>query len=258
MRVFDLFKVIINKITIVNSDSEANALICEMFIEGRPIVLSFANYFACMKSFQNNNMEDALINSDYLLRDGIGVEKLLLWGNVNPGINMNGTDLIPKILDHKLMLNRPIILLGTTEERLFLAKEKLISTGKMVVETIDGFQNEQVYINAIDKYKELSPVILLGMGMPKQELLSRIIKLKMPSTALIINGGAIIDRYSGSIAEAPSVIRKANLEWLFRFFREPKRLFSRIFIYGSKFIVFALLFKFFGSERKDERNTETF
>ena len=69
---------------------------------------------------------------------------------------------------------------------------------------------------------------MLGMGMPKQERVAELIASKFPDGDLvIILGGGILDFLSGLKERAPLPIRKYNLEWLYRFSKEPRRMCAR-------------------------------
>ena len=54
--------------------------------------------------------------------------------------------------------------------------------------------------------------------------------------AVMLGVGAAFDLYAGSIREAPPVISKLGLEWMFRLMQEPRRLFSRYLLVNPRFI----------------------
>jgi exopolysaccharide biosynthesis WecB/TagA/CpsF family protein len=74
------------------------------------------------------------------------------------------------------------------------------------------------------------------MGMPKQELLSVLIKENLDFPCLVINGGAIIDYYGNKVTRAPKWMRVNGLEWLYRFGLEPRRMFKRYMIGNILFL----------------------
>ena len=92
-----------------------------------------------------------------------------------------------------------------------------------------GFQDLLTYISDAQKHKPA--VIVLAMGMPKQEILAQQLKqelkqeLKHP--CLIICGGAILDFLAGRVTRSPLWMQKLGLERLYRLILEPKRLFKR-------------------------------
>lgn len=78
-------------------------------------------------------------------------------------------------------------------------------------------------------------VVLVGVGAPKQEKWIMKWKDKMPNVDIWMALGATIDFEAGTLKRAPSFYRKIGMEWLYRFFKEPKRLFKRYFVDDIKF-----------------------
>src|SRR4051812_33415060 len=63
-----------------------------------PEVVAFVNAHAMNSAAVSRKFFEAMISADIVLRDGIGMAILLRLLNQAPGLNLNGTDLIPKIL----------------------------------------------------------------------------------------------------------------------------------------------------------------
>lgn len=78
-------------------------------------------------------------------------------------------------------------------------------------------------------------VVLVGVGAPKQEKWIMKWKDKMPNVDIWMALGATIDFEAGTLKRAPMLYRKIGMEWLYRFFKEPKRLFKRYFVDDIKF-----------------------
>lgn len=78
-------------------------------------------------------------------------------------------------------------------------------------------------------------VVLVGVGAPKQEKWISKYRNEMPNVDLWMALGATIDFEAGNIKRAPKIYQKLCLEWLYRFIKEPKRLFKRYFIDDIKF-----------------------
>jgi exopolysaccharide biosynthesis WecB/TagA/CpsF family protein len=78
-------------------------------------------------------------------------------------------------------------------------------------------------------------VVLVGVGAPKQEKWIMKWKDKMPNVDIWMALGATIDFEAGTLKRAPMLYRKIGMEWLYRFFKEPKRLFGRYFVDDTKF-----------------------
>jgi len=55
----------------------------------------------------------------------------------------------------------------------------------------------------------------------------------------VVPVGAAIDFLAGAIPEPPSFLRGSGLEWLYRFGREPRRLWRRYLIGNPRFLMSA-------------------
>ena len=77
-------------------------------------------------------------------------------------------------------------------------------------------------------------VVFLGLGCPRQETWAYEYRnlLNIPILAV----GAAFDFHAGTLAQAPRWMQNAGLEWLFRFFQEPKRLWQRYLILNPLYI----------------------
>ena len=78
-------------------------------------------------------------------------------------------------------------------------------------------------------------VVLVGVGAPKQEKWIMKWKSKMPNVDIWMALGATIDFEAGTLKRAPRFYQKIGMEWLYRFLKEPKRLFKRYFVDDMKF-----------------------
>jgi len=87
-------------------------------------------------------------------------------------------------------------------------------------------------------------ILILGMGVPRQELWSAENKMYLTNIKIIIAGGAIIDFISHEIKRAPLWLRRMNLEWLFRFYLEPKRMWKRYVLGNFKFLYYIFRLRF--------------
>ena len=200
-------------------------------------VLSFVNLHAVYLCLTNVSFYEAIISSDVIVRDGVGVSVLMRLLRLKPGYNMVGTDFIPEIIDYSK--KSKIVLIGTDFQTVKIACDKLNELGFNVIDQCDGFQTEEFYGEFV---KNQQPdILVLGMGMPKQELVSYYLRKTIQNKCLIINGGAIIDYIGMKVDRAPKWVRKLRMEWFFRFLVEPKRLFKRYFI--EPFLIAILIIK---------------
>ena len=209
----------------------------------RPQVLAFVNAHAMNSAARSSEFHAALLSADVVLRDGSGMATLYKMMGRDAGLNLNGTDLIPKIMAR--YDGRRIALFGTQDEYAHRARNSMADelTPHSQIDSVHGFHDLDIYIAmALHQKPDL---IVLGMGMPKQELLAIELRKALRSRpCLIICGGAIIDFLGGKTARAPEWVRKAGCEWVFRLMMEPRRLFMRYVVGNPAFLVRAASLKY--------------
>jgi exopolysaccharide biosynthesis WecB/TagA/CpsF family protein len=78
-------------------------------------------------------------------------------------------------------------------------------------------------------------MVFVGLGCPRQEVwvFENREALSMPALAV----GAAFDFHAGLLPRAPEWMARNGLEWSFRLLKEPKRLWRRYLILGSRFLV---------------------
>lgn len=77
-------------------------------------------------------------------------------------------------------------------------------------------------------------IIWVGLGAPKQEKWMYDHRNKI--NALMIGVGAGFDYHAENIKRAPNWMQKCSLEWLYRLFQNPRKLFKRYFITNIKYL----------------------
>jgi N-acetylglucosaminyldiphosphoundecaprenol N-acetyl-beta-D-mannosaminyltransferase len=81
-------------------------------------------------------------------------------------------------------------------------------------------------------------VLFVGLGCPRQEKWIDSQRGHIP--AVMIGVGAAFDFHAGVKPQAPDWMQKLGLEWLFRLFAEPQRLWKRYLYHIPRFIVLAV------------------
>jgi N-acetylglucosaminyldiphosphoundecaprenol N-acetyl-beta-D-mannosaminyltransferase len=78
-------------------------------------------------------------------------------------------------------------------------------------------------------------VLWVGMSTPKQELFMHRMapRLEVP---VMVGVGAAFDFHTGRVRQAPVWMRENGLEWLWRLGMEPRRLWRRYLVGGSRFV----------------------
>lgn len=202
----------------------------------KPLRVAFVNAHAVNLCYNNPTFLEDLLACDYVYRDGSGMKILFKMLGMKPGINMNGTDLIPGIIASYAGCD--VALLGTKSPYLENAAQAIADMGATATLMMDGFRNEVAYVQAVDEHKPALAV--LAMGMPKQERVADLIAGKSDFRCVVVCGGAIVDFLGGKVTRAPRIFRQCGMEWLYRLLLEPRRLFKRYMIGNAIFLMRAI------------------
>jgi exopolysaccharide biosynthesis WecB/TagA/CpsF family protein len=232
------FLKIIDSVKVIESDSQERNLI-DYILKNKSVTIGFVNHFAINTAMENRDFLENLLRHNILLRDGIGIKIAMGLLKKKPGLNMNGTDFIDKLLrTAKARGVNKVAILGCEPEWIARGCEKFEEKYQLkVVVSEHGYHESPYYerlgLNGVD-------IIILAMGMPKQELLAT----KMNGNSVVISGGAFIDFTAGKFKRAPLFFQKISCEWLFRLILEPKRLFKRYVLGIPLFFIRLLYAKF--------------
>ncbi|GGJ78158.1 WecB/TagA/CpsF family glycosyltransferase [Pseudomonas matsuisoli] len=197
---------------------------------GTPTILGFLNQHGYNIAQTSASMRHHFTQMRYVLRDGIGVKIACKASGKDPKANLNGTDLIPELIaylvDHSAR-DCQLFAMGTREPWVTEGSKSLFAGRPF--HAIEGHQENEVYLDFFKAHYQPGTlaVIVLALGMPRQEELASFLKQTLDVPCLLICGGAMLDFASGRFPRAPLLMRRMGLEWLFRLLLEPRRLFGR-------------------------------
>jgi N-acetylglucosaminyldiphosphoundecaprenol N-acetyl-beta-D-mannosaminyltransferase len=103
----------------------------------------------------------------------------------------------------------------------------------------DGFFNKQGEENnkVVERINAASPdILLVCFGMPHQE---RWIAENWSdvNAHVFLKGGAALDYAAGRLQKAPAWMIRCHMEWLYRLFQDPVRLFTRYVVGNPRFLL---------------------
>ena len=220
------------------SDQGLKEDVASAFEGGREAL--FCKYMACANphslvvASRDQLFETALRQADILIPDGSGI--ILAVGVLRNKVleKVAGFDFflnLCELADKQKKVR--FFFLGSTEHVLGLIKARLnrefpniVVCGTYSPPFGDEF-SEQENRSMVEAINRASPDVLwVGMTAPKQEkwLLVNRDALKVPFAGAI---GAVFDFYAGTKLRSSDLWVKLGLEWLPRFFKEPKRLWER-------------------------------
>lgn len=225
-----------SKIRVVEDKQAATLMAAELRAARRgPVMVAFVNAHAMNLAAVNREFYEHLMDADVLLRDGVGMRILMTVLGRRSGLNMNGTDYIPAIIT--AFRGCRLSLYGTHDTYLAAAAARLQDEGHQGehIACLDGFSPAEHYLMHAQKFEP--DLVVLGMGMPKQEAVAAMLKRQLPQRCTVVCGGAIIDFLGGKVTRAPKMLRTYGMEWLYRLCLEPKRLFERYVVGNPLFLV---------------------
>lgn len=191
---------------------------------------------------QNKELQDLYNTADLTLCDGVPLRwAASLLGSPLKG-RVTGLDLLPLYLERAAQRGHSMFFLGAKEGVADLLKKEaekkypgIKITGTYSPPFAEKFSEEE-NAKMVSLVNSVNPDILwVSLTAPKQDywIDEQIGKLNVH---IAIGIGGAFEVAAGIIERAPVFMQKAGLEWLYRFSKEPKRLFRRYLIEAPGFI----------------------
>lgn len=203
-----------------------------MIASRRPHYIATANVDFLAHAQHDAELRRILLNANLVLCDGtplVWASRLL--GNPLPE-RVAGSDLMPHLLDAAARKKYRLFFLGATAEANEQAAANVRTQFADVIiaghysppfRPLAEMDNEEI----ARRIRAARPDILfVAFGCPKAEkwIAMNYRALGVPVT---IGVGATIDFLAGRVRRAPVWMRRAGVEWVFRLWQEPRRLFKR-------------------------------
>jgi N-acetylglucosaminyldiphosphoundecaprenol N-acetyl-beta-D-mannosaminyltransferase len=208
------------------------------------VFLACANPHSLVTAQDDPVFSEALRRADILLPDGMGIVKAsrMLGGSIRERVS--GPDVFMGLLAHMQKIGGySCFFLGSTVETLNGIRRRMEAeypgirlTGVYSPPFAQEFTEEQNQ-EMVDAVNAAKPDVLwVGMTAPKQEkwVLQNLDKLDVKLIGCI---GAAFDFFAGTKKRSAPVFRRLGLEWLPRFFREPRRMATRVLISAPRFFL---------------------
>lgn len=239
-------RALLDRIHIVDDEVALDALLHNILAAQKSLTIAFLNQHAFNLYGRDSAFRQAFANADIVLRDGIGLSMALRALGLPAGLNMNGTDFIP-VLARQFSERLPqcgVHAYGTAAPWLERGAEILFENFDTAPVLCDGFSAIETYTHYLQQDSRATKLVILAMGMPKQEIAAAALKQAAGNGAVIVCGGAILDFCAGRVPRAPRWVRALRMEWLFRLAMEPRRLFSRYVAGGIIFLKTVVMLAF--------------
>ena len=194
---------------------------------------------------KDEELQKVYKNASLILTDGKPLIWISKWYKTPIKEKISGSDLFPRVCQLAANKNYTMYLLGAAEGVADTAAKNLMKKypGLNVVGTYSppfGFEKNKQEMDKIKmQIQDVHPdILIVGLGCPKQEKFMYY-HCKELGVPISFGLGASIDFEAGNIKRAPKWMSNHGLEWLYRFSKEPKRLFKRYFVDDLKIIQLA-------------------
>jgi N-acetylglucosaminyldiphosphoundecaprenol N-acetyl-beta-D-mannosaminyltransferase len=204
-------------------------------------VINTLNQYSYIIAEQNPTFKKALLSSDLLLPDGVGITgaaKILKGKYIK---KIAGADLHLYLLQKLNETGGSCFYLGSSTETLQGIQKKIAVEYPNIRVSVysppfkENFSKAEndVMIECINSFKP--DVLFVGMTAPKQETWVYEHKDKL-NVKTICSVGAVFDFYSGTVKRPGKFWINMGLEWFIRFVYDPNHLWKRYLVYGPVFI----------------------
>ncbi|MCU0550694.1 MAG: WecB/TagA/CpsF family glycosyltransferase [Leptolyngbya sp. Prado105] len=217
--------------------SQLNALICDSIQNHQRCVIANHNLHSIYLYHHDAKMRDFYANADYTHIDGM---ILILLGKLfrlplQRQHRVTYADWTPSLMAEAIRNQWRIFYLGSKPGVVLQGAEALrkqypglqLAIAHGYFDARPGSIENQKILDLICDYQP--HVLMVGMSMPRQEhwILDNLDKIEANA---ILPAGAAIDYIAGAVPTPPRWAGRVGLEWLFRLFAEPQRLWQRYLV----------------------------
>ncbi len=212
--------------------------LCARLAAGQPTRVAFLNAHCANLAAQDPAYRDALRTADALLPDGSGLAIAARMRGAPLAANLNGTDLIPALCARLAAEGRSLYLLGGRPGVAAAAAAALARAhpGLRIAGTAHGYFAAEDSAAVVERINAAgADVVLAALGVPLQDtwLAAQAPGLAAP---LCFGVGGLFDFLSGRIPRAPAALRALGLEWTYRMYQEPARMWRRYVLGNPAFL----------------------
>ncbi|OZD63137.1 hypothetical protein CH268_09345 [Rhodococcus sp. 06-1460-1B] len=213
--------------------------IIEMALTHTPTPVRLTNAYCLAVADQNPMYLDLLQGVGRNYPDGAPVAMLMrIAQGGSSSQRVRGPSLFNTVIERGQMRGVRHFMVGSTQTTLNLLTQKLeqeYPAADIVGTYAPPFAplDDEFYDDVESAIVGHPDLLWIGLGTPKQDFAA--VELASRLNIPCVGVGAAFDFVAGTVAEAPPFIQKSGFEWLYRFAREPRRLWRRYTIGNIRF-----------------------
>src|SRR5579872_5390755 len=221
---------------------DAVAIALKFTESGTPHQICLSNAYSVAIARKDDEFMRVLWKAHMVLADGMSIVWGGRWIQKYLPSRVAGPDFMEALCKEAAVRNYRIFLLGSSDGNLQALSRALLdrypalqiagSYSPPMCEQLDDVQNKLIkeYLKCARPH-----ILFVSLSAPKQEkwIAQHFREFNIP---LCIGVGAAFDFISGRIPRAPQSMQDMGLEWLFRLYCEPRRLWKRYVLGNSIFL----------------------
>ncbi|MBX3518628.1 MAG: WecB/TagA/CpsF family glycosyltransferase [Xanthobacteraceae bacterium] len=178
---------------------------------------------------RNDELRRDVTDSDIVSIDGMGI----VWGARALGIEVpervSGVDLMERLLEICSQLEFRPYFLGATQD--VLERATLVALdrwpGLIFAGSRNGYFSKDEEEQVVEDIRSAKPdCLFIAMPTPRKERFLRKYRDEL-NVPFIMGVGGSLDVLAGHVSRAPLRMQRAGLEWLYRVYQEPRRMWWR-------------------------------
>lgn len=201
------------------------------------VLITYATTHTLNNVYNNSKLKNIFNDFDLIHMDGIGTFYAMrfLFGIRNIKNRSTGSDFYPKLIERAIKSKWQMFFWGDKDD--VLKYINIENEGMIVCGYNDGYNYN--YEDLCKNVNRSNPdILIVGLGTPLQESLILKLRYKLnPKVVLAVGDG--IKVFAGIRKRGPYIFRKIGLEWIYRLYSEPRRLWRR-YLVGNPLLVFRI------------------
>jgi N-acetylglucosaminyldiphosphoundecaprenol N-acetyl-beta-D-mannosaminyltransferase len=209
--------------------------------EGRAYVCVAATH-TVMQAREDPELRDAVLGATMTLPDG----QPLVWALGVLGHRLTsrvyGPELMAQACERSASTGRTMYLYGGRDQGTLVQLALNLRTRYPGVRIVGGYappfhelSDEERALVAADINDSGADIVWVGIGVPKQEKWMAQMR-DLLDAPVLIGVGAAFDFHADRIPQAPRWLQEIGLEWAYRLYQEPRRLWKRYLRYNPRFV----------------------
>lgn len=213
--------------------------IIRMASQGRWGYVCVANVHMVVTAKYNFSLFSVMNKAVLVTSDGMPLVVLLKKQGFRCAERVAGPDLMIHVCKLSESAGLPVYFYGGSINAMKILNEKICQLFPSLrlagVESPPTLANQpSVDLSVVDRINSSgAKIVFVGLGCPKQEFWMHLYTKELD--AILIGVGAAFDFFSGEKKRAPAWMQAIGLEWLYRLYCEPRRLWKRYLVTNIQF-----------------------